>query len=294
MPETASVGGLLADATARLKAADVAETPRLDAILLLEQASGLSGDAIRSRPEAQLSPDVAAAFEALLRRRLRHEPVSKIIGRREFWSLDFVTSPDVLDPRADSETLVAGVLAAIPDRNAALRLVDFGTGSGCLLISLLHELPHATGVGIDVSPAALAIAQQNAERIGVSSRCIFRLGSWGQELTGGIEGRFDILLSNPPYIESGVVPTLEPEVADYDPLLALDGGADGLEAYRALIPDMARLAGPHAFAALEVGVGQDVAVAGLLAGAGFEGIAVLPDLGGIGRVVTGRKSVQIP
>jgi release factor glutamine methyltransferase len=171
-----------------------------------------------------------------------------------------------------------------------LRLVDFGTGSGCLLLSLLHELPNATGVGIDVSPPALAIAQDNADRLGMSSRCIFRLGSWGK----GIEGTFDVLMSNPPYIESGVVPGLEPEVADYDPLLALDGGADGLDAYRALLPDMARLAVKHAFAALEVGMGQDVAVGRLLADAGFGEIAVLPDLSGIGRVVTGRKSVQIP
>jgi release factor glutamine methyltransferase len=290
MPDAATVGGLLADATARLKAADIAETPRLDAILLLEKASGLSGDAIRSRPETALPAATAAAFEALLRRRLRHEPVSKIIGRREFWSLDFITSADVLDPRPDSETLVAGVLAAIPDRAAALRIVDFGTGSGCLLLSLLHELPNATGLGIDVSPAALEIARRNAESLGLAARTILRLGSWGK----GIAGRFDILVANPPYIESGVVPTLEPEVADYDPLLALDGGADGLDAYRALIPDMARLAQPNALAALEVGVGQDVAVGRLLADAGFGGIAVLPDLGGIGRVVTGRKSVQIP
>lgn len=289
MTDAATVGAALNAAQARLKSVGV-DTPRLDAILLLAEAGGLSEDLIRSRPETRLSPEAAAAFEALLQRRLRREPVSKIIGRREFWSLEFRTSPDVLDPRADSETLVAGVLAAIPNRNAALRIVDFGTGSGCLLLSLLHELPSATGVGIDVSPPALAVAKENAERFAMSSRCMFRLGSWGK----GIEGSFDILISNPPYIESGVVPGLEPEVADFDPLLALDGGADGLDAYRALIPDMARLAVTGAVAALEVGVGQDVAVGRLLAGAGFGEIAVLPDLGGINRVVTGRKSVQIP
>jgi release factor glutamine methyltransferase len=289
VPEAPTIGALLTAAQARLKSAGV-DTPRLDAILLLAEANAMSEDHIRGRPEAPLAPEAAASFEAMLQRRLRREPVSKIIGRREFWSLEFRTSSDVLDPRADSETLVAGVLAAIPDRAASLRLVDFGTGSGCLLLSLLHELPNATGVGIDVSPPALAIAQDNADRLGLSSRCIFRLGSWGK----GIEGTFDVLMSNPPYIESGVVPGLEPEVADYDPLLALDGGADGLDAYRALLPDMARLAVKHAFAALEVGMGQDVAVGRLLADAGFGEIAVLPDLSGIGRVVTGRKSVQIP
>lgn len=289
MPDVPTIGTQLTAAQARLKSAGV-DTPRLDAILLLAEASGLSEDQIRGRPDLPLSLAAIAAFEAMLQRRLRREPVSKIIGRREFWSLEFRTSPAVLDPRADSETLVAGVLAAIPDRRVSLRIVDFGTGSGCLLLSLLHELPNATGVAIDVSPQALAVAKDNAERLGLLPRCIFRLGSWGK----GIEGRFDILISNPPYIESGVVPGLEPEVADYDPLLALDGGADGLDAYRALIPDIARLATKDALAALEVGVGQDVAVGRLLAEAGFGEIAVLPDLGGIGRVVTGRKSVQIP
>ncbi len=289
MPDASNIGAVLLAAQTRLKSVAV-DTPRLDAILLLAEAAALSEDLIRSRPETPLSTGAVAAFEAMLQRRLRREPVSKIIGRREFWSLEFRTSPDVLDPRGDSETLVAGVLAAIPKRDAALRIVDFGTGSGCLLLSLLHELPNATGVGIDVSPPALSVAQDNAQRLGLSSRCIFRLGSWGK----GIEGSFDILISNPPYIESGVVPGLEPEVADYDPLLALDGGADGLDAYRALLPDMARLATKNAFAALEIGMGQDVAVSHLLAGAGFGEIAVLPDLSGIGRVVTGRKSVQIP
>lgn len=289
MPDASNVGAVLLAAQTRLKSAGV-DTPRLDAILLLAEAATLSEDLIRSRPEMPLTHDAVVAFEAMLQRRLRREPVSKIIGRREFWSLEFRTSSDVLDPRGDSETLVAGVLAAIPDRRVSLRIVDFGTGSGCLLLSLLHELPNATGVGIDVSPPALSVAQDNAERLGLSSRCLFRLGSWGK----GIEGTFDILISNPPYIESGVVPGLEPEVADYDPLLALDGGADGLDAYRALLPDLVRLATKDAFAALEVGMGQDVAVSHLLAGAGFGEIAVLPDLSGIGRVVTGRKSVQIP
>lgn len=290
MPEALTIGAVIAAAAERLKQADVAETPRLDAILLLSHVSGISTDRIRLAPEASITQNVASAFEVLLKRRLAHEPVSKIVGLREFWSLEFRTSRDVLDPRPDSETLVAGVLAAIPDKSAQLRLVDFGTGSGCLLLSLLHELPNASGLGIDISPAALSIAQENAQRLGLAARVNFRHGSWG----AGLDGPFDILISNPPYIESRIVPTLEPEVAQYDPLLALDGGVDGLAAYRALIPDMARLAASDAFAALEVGMGQDVAVGRLLGAAGFGPTAVLPDLGGIGRVVTGRKSVQIP
>lgn len=286
MPDSATIGALLKDASERLKQADVAETPRLDAILLLEQASGLTANSIRLNPDEALTPDTVAAFEALLQRRLAHEPVSKILGFREFWSLTFRTSRDVLDPRPDSETLVAGVLAALPDREAKLRLVDFGTGSGCLLLSLLHELPNATGLAVDLSPTALAIAKENAERLGLSGRVTFRQASWGE----GLQETFDILISNPPYIESSVVPTLEPEVSRYDPLLALDGGSDGLEAYRALAPDLARLAAPGAVVALEIGLGQDVAVSRLLAEQGIQEIAVLPDLSGIGRVVSGRKS----
>lgn len=290
MPDRLTVGAVLAAATERLKQADVAETPRLDAILLLSQVSGLTADRLRIAPETQLTQNIAAAFEVLLKRRLAREPVSKIVGVREFWSLEFRTGRDVLDPRPDSETLVAGVLAALPDRTARLRLVDFGTGSGCLLLSLLHELPNASGIGVDISPEALAVARENAQRLGLAARAQFRCASWGS----GLDETFDILISNPPYIESSVVPTLEPEVVQYDPLLALDGGADGLDAYRAVIPHMARLAVPNALAALEVGMGQDVAVGRLLGHAGFGPITVLPDLGGIGRVVTGRKSVQIP
>jgi release factor glutamine methyltransferase len=279
------IAGLLLDATRRLKVAGI-EGPRQDAVLLLSEAAGLSPDRVRLQPETALAPDIAARFEALMQRRLAREPVSQILGRREFWGLDFHVTRDVLDPRPDSETLVAGALAAISDRGAAWRIVDFGTGSGCLLLSLLHELPNATGLGVDASPAALEIARGNAEQLGLASRVDFRQGDWGT----GLEGPFDILISNPPYIESAVVPELAPEVARHEPRLALDGGADGLDAYRRLVPHMARLAAPGAFAALEIGLGQDAAVSALLAGAGFAGIVVLPDLAGVGRVVTGRKS----
>lgn len=280
------IAGLLLDATRRLKQAGI-EGPRRDAVLLLSEASGLSPDRVRLQPDTALAPDVAARFEALVQRRLAREPVSQILGRREFWGLDFHITRDVLDPRPDSETLVAGVLAAIPDRGAPLRIVDFGTGSGCLLLSLLHELPDATGLGVDASPVALAVAQGNAERLGLSGRANFRQGDWGT----GIDEPFDILISNPPYIESDVVPGLAPEVARHEPRLALDGGPDGLAAYRRLIPDLARLARLGSIAALEIGLGQDAAVSALLAEAGFAGIAVLPDLAGIGRVVIGRKSL---
>lgn len=280
----AKVGEVLASATAALKTAGI-DGPRRDAVLLLAEATGWPADRIRIDLEREIAPQAEMAFSKMLGRRLNREPVSHILGRREFWSLEFRVSPDVLDPRPDSETLVAAVLEQIAQRDASLRLVDFGTGSGCLLLALLHELPKATGLGIDRSPAALAVAAENAERLGLSSRSRFQHGDWG----AGLEETFDILISNPPYIESNAIAQLEPEVARHEPRLALDGGFDGLDAYRRLAPDLARLAAPGAIAALELGQGQDVAVAALLEASGFTEIAVKPDLAGIGRVVIARR-----
>lgn len=277
-------GALLREATARLKAAGV-DGPRRDAILLLSDASGIGADRLRIEPALEITPEAAARFAELVGRRAAREPVSHILGRREFWSLDFEVSGDVLDPRPDSETLIQAVLDEVPDRQASLRLVDFGTGSGCLLLSLLHELPAAEGLGVDRSPAALAIAQRNAAKLAMAERCAWREANWGD----GLHGAFDILISNPPYIESAAIGTLAPEVAEHEPRLALDGGADGLDAYRALMPHLVRLAAPGALIALEIGQGQEKAVAVLLAESGFGGIAGKADLGGITRVVVARK-----
>lgn len=280
----AGAGAVLAEATKRLKQAGIA-APRLDALLLLSHATGLSADRLRTDPDLEVPPAAADRFAGLLARRLDREPVSHILGHREFWSLDFRVSRDVLDPRPDSETLVAAVLEQIDDRQAALRIVDFGTGSGCLLLALLHELPRATGLGIDKSPAALAIARENVAALGLGARAALREGDWGS----GLEGRFDILIGNPPYIESGAVPDLAPEVARHEPVLALDGGSDGLDAYRRLTPDLARLAAEGALIALEIGQGQERAVAGMLTGAGLEAMGGKADLAGITRVVLARK-----
>jgi release factor glutamine methyltransferase len=280
----ARAGAVLAEATRRLKEAGI-EAPRLDALLLLSHATGFSTDRLRVDPDLELPPAGAAHFASLLARRLDREPVSHILGHREFWSLDFRVSRDVLDPRPDSETLVAAVLEQIADRRAALRVADFGTGSGCLLLALLHELPQATGLGIDKSPAALAVARENAAALGLAARATLREGDWG----GGLEGYFDILISNPPYIESGTVPDLAPEVARHEPVLALDGGADGLDAYRRLIPDLARLAAKDALVAMEIGQGQEKAVTGMFAAAGLQAMGGKADLAGITRVVLARK-----
>lgn len=241
-------GALLAAATQRLKAAGI-DGPRRDAVLLLAFSSGIAADRLRLEPAAEIPEVAAQAFAALVARRADREPVSHLTGRREFWSLPFRVSRDVLDPRADSETLIEAVLEKVVDRSSPLRIVDFGTGSGCLLLALLHELPDATGLGIDLSPAALAVASGNAADLGLAGRVRFQAGDWGV----GLEGQFDILVSNPPYIETAAIAGLEPEVARHEPMLALDGGTDGLAAYRRLVPDLARLAAPGAIAALEIG-----------------------------------------
>jgi len=278
-----SIGARLRDAVQALKAAGV-DNPRLDAVLLMGEALGLDADRVRLDQERDFQAGAEAAYAALLQRRQAREPISQILGRREFWSRDFRVTSDVLDPRPDSETLIEWVLAEAA-KDAALRIIDFGTGSGCLLLTLLAELPEATGLGVDYSEAALDVARGNAEALGLSGRAAFRQGDWGE----GIEPSFDILISNPPYIESAAIPTLQPEVARFEPRLALDGGADGLDAYRRLMPHLARLGKAGALVALEVGQGQADAVARLLGATGFAETGSRRDLGGIDRVVWARK-----
>lgn len=279
-----TVAATLRDATARLKAAGI-ETARLDAVVLLAEALGWNPDQVRLEPDSALPADAADRFAGLLRRRIAREPVSYILGRREFRSIAFRVSPAVLDPRPDTETLVEAVIARVPFRYAPLSIVDFGTGSGCILLSLLQALPNAVGLGVDLSFDALEVAKQNADRLELGRRAIFCPGNWGD----GLEGPYDLLLSNPPYIETKAIAGLAPEVAMFEPRLALDGGADGLDAYRLLIPDLARLARPGALVALEVGRDQAHAVARLLETAGLSGIETVSDLAGIPRVVIGRR-----
>lgn len=282
------IGALLRDAAQRLAAAGVEDAPR-EARLLLQAASGISPAALVAFPERSVEAAVLAAFHRLLERRERREPMAQILGLREFWSLRFRVTADTLDPRPDSETLVQAVLDRVPDRAADLRLVDFGTGTGCLLLALLHELPNATGLGVDLSAAALAVAAENARDLGLEGRATFRRGNWDE----GIAPVFDIVISNPPYIESAAIAGLQPEVARFEPRLALDGGADGLDAYRKLLPAAARLLRPGGFAAFEVGMGQaDSALAIGVAG-GLRHIATMPDLSGIPRVLVWRKGEAV-
>lgn len=281
MPET--LGSFLTAAAARLEAAGV-EAARREARLLLAQALGMSASEVFARPERLLTADEEVAAGALLERRLAGEPLSRIRGEREFWSLPFLLSPETLDPRPDSEILVEAVLRALPNRQARLSLLDFGTGSGCLLLALLSELPAASGRGVDISPEAVETAGENARRLGLSERAVFSKGDWGE----GLEGPFDIVLSNPPYIASAEIETLEPAVRLFDPLRGLDGGEDGLAAYRTLLPQARRLLKPEGLLALEMGWEQEAALTKLLKQEGFSRPSLHRDLAGRPRCLLSR------
>jgi release factor glutamine methyltransferase len=275
-----SVASSLDRAAALLGAAGV-EQPRRDARLLLAEALGGRPELVTGYPERPLEPSQASRFRALVGRRAAREPVSRILGRREFWSLDLRVNADVLDPRPESETVVEAVLGRIDDREAPVRILDLGTGSGCLLLALLSELPRARGLGVDISPAALAVARENARRLGLSARAAFGQGDWAQ----GLPGSWQAIVSNPPYIMDTEIADLAPEVARYDPELALSGGPDGLAAYRSLAPQVARLLAPGGILAVEVGAGQAGEVARLLEAAGLAGLDRMRDLAGQERCV---------
>lgn len=231
-------------------------------------------------------PAVVASLRGLTARRVQREPMAYILGEREFWGLAFRVSPAVLVPRPDSETVIEATLALLPERERAWRFLDLGLGSGCLLLTLLHLYPAATGVGLEASPEALAVARANAEALGVAARADLRPGDW--RLPGWTEGLgpVDLLVSNPPYIEAATVPTLMPEVSRHEPLLALDGGPDGLDAYRAIAAGAPRLVAPGGRVLLEGGEGQAPDIAGIFVAAGFVAEAPWKDLSGIERVVS--------
>jgi release factor glutamine methyltransferase len=217
---------------------------------------------------------------AIIRRRLSGEPLSRILGVREFWGLPFELSADTLDPRPDTETLIEAVLERYRD-TPPRRILDIGTGSGCILIALLHEFPQAMGVGTDLSAGAVEMARRNTLSNGVSDRASFIQTCW----TKGVEGPFDLILSNPPYIPTGVIPNLAPEVKNHDPILALDGGEDGLGAYKVIIKEIKNLLAPGGRIFLETGFDQAGQVARLVAEHGATPERIIPDLGGNPRVV---------
>lgn len=281
-----SVEALLAAGAAALAPAGI-ERPRFEARVLLEAATGWSRTALLAVPERPVAASDEERYRGWLDRRAGREPIAYILGRAEFWSLTFAVGPGVLVPRPATETLVEAALRAFPDRGRPLRILDLGVGSGCLLLTLLHHLGNARGVGIDTSDRALAYARLNADRLGVEARAELRAADWH----AGLEGSFDIVVANPPYIPSAEIAALQPEVSRYEPRAALDGGADGLDAYRAICPALPALLDPDGSAFLEIGAGQEPEVAPI-AMAGMGGLTVHRDLAGIARCLELRPWVM--
>jgi release factor glutamine methyltransferase len=271
-------------ARARLEGAGV-DSPVIDARLLLEAAAGASRTDIIMEPRRPITPEQAATLNDYVERRARREPVSRILGRKGFWKIALSVTPDVLTPRPDTEVIVDLALKAFPEERA-FNMADLGVGSGAILLSVLAERPAARGLGTDVSLEALAVARENAANLDLNERAALLRTSWADGLE---DGGFDLVVSNPPYIRSAEIETLEPEVRDHEPRLALDGGPDGLEAYRLLAPEVMRLLKPGGLFAVEIGHDQAQEVRTLFEEAGGWGVHVVKDLSDRERVVTGEK-----
>jgi release factor glutamine methyltransferase len=264
------------------------ETPELDARLLMAHALALDHTGLATHAHRRLSITEAGDIAALAARRLAREPVARILGRKEFWGLPLRLNAETLVPRPETETVVEAALAALDRdgaRSRALRVADLGTGSGALMLAFISELPAGIGIGTDLSAAALACARDNAATLGFAARTAFVACDYGAALAG----RFDLVVANPPYVARNEVAALAPEVRDFDPLRALDGGIDGLDAYRAIVADARRLLTPGGTLVLELGAGMATAVTALLGAAGL-GLAGPPrhDLAGVARALVAR------
>ena len=280
-----TISDALAAGSLRLKRAGV-ENPTLDARLLLMHALSFSREALVANQKNPVTEELLYAYDQLLDRREKHEPISHITGGREFWSITFEVTKDTLDPRADSETIIEAVLEAIPEHEKPLSILDIGTGTGCLLIALLVEYPQSTGLGIDISEKALAVARRNAGRIINSPRIRLEQGEWAQN----VKETFDVIISNPPYIPEADIASLATEVKQFEPHLALSGGDDGLNAYRALAPQLSRMLNEGGIAVLEIGKGQEAAVRNIMACEGLMPISEKRDLANIIRTITFKRS----
>lgn len=277
-------------ARARLEEAGL-QGPVIDARLLVEAAAEATRADIVTDPYRELTAAQEATLEDYLTRRIRREPVSHILGRKGFWKIMLSVTPDVLTPRPDTETVVEYSLREFPE-HAAWRVLDLGVGSGAILLALLAERPASKGLGVDVSEEALAVARDNAASLGLANRAAFLRGDW----TAGLaDGEFDLVVSNPPYIADHVIPTLEPEVKDHEPHLALSGGADGLDHYRTLAPEILRVLKPGGRFAVEIGFDQKEAVEALFRDAGAVFVTTIKDLADRDRVVAGeKKALETP
>jgi release factor glutamine methyltransferase len=268
----------------RLQAADI-DSPAIDARLLLEAATGATRLEIVTDPYREVTAAQTEVLDSYVERRLRREPVSRILGRKAFWKIMLQVSPHVLSPRPESEVIVDHVLRAFPE-GMAFDLLDLGVGSGAIMLAILAERPAARAVGIDISEEAIAVARENASNLDLNNRVAFLRGDW---TSGLADGAYDVVVSNPPYIESEVIDTLDPEVREHDPRLALDGGPDGLDPYRAMASEILRVLKPGGPFFLEIGASQKDAVEALMREAGAEGVVTVRDLSDRDRVVTGYK-----
>lgn len=267
--------GAIAAASARLQAAGVPEAEG-DARRLYRWAAGLDGAALAAGLRDPAGAEELERFEAAVAARARRVPVSQITGRRAFWGREFIVTADVLDPRPETETLIAAALEGPP----AARVLDLGTGSGCILLTLLAEWPAAAGLGIDASADALGVARQNAAALGLAGRAAFREGDW----LDGVEGRFDLVVSNPPYVAEAEIAGLAPEVRDHEPRAALTPGGDGLGAYRRIAPGLGAVLAPGGRFLAEIGAAQGEEVCDIFAAQGF-GVSLQRDFDGRPRCI---------
>ncbi len=286
MTSGVTLGAAYRDATRRLAESGI-ETARLDARILVSFALGGPPTLVLTEPDRSLSGPESARLASLVDRRESREPLAHIIEAKEFWSLPFRVGPDTLIPRPDSETLIEAVLKHFPDRGKSYAILDFGTGSGCLLLSLLSEYGQALGTGVDISDKALNVAKANGELLGLSDRASFVRSDWGDE---NLQGRYDIIVSNPPYIPDANIEGLAPEVAAFEPRLALSGGEDGLMCYRALAPRLSSRLAKGGLAFLEIGEGMGGDVSSILREHGLKTLESIEDLSGLVRcMVVGEE-----
>ncbi|MCG8507666.1 MAG: peptide chain release factor N(5)-glutamine methyltransferase [Rhodospirillales bacterium] len=291
MTSPPTLGGLVDQAARRLKSAGI-DGARLDARLIVGHAARLEPAALLARSAEMAGADVVDHVEEMVKRRENRQPMAQILGQREFWSLPFRVTRDTLIPRPDSETLIIAALdwaERAERKERALRVLDLGTGTGCLLLSLLSEWPAATGIGVDVDPAVIEVAGQNARDLELSDRARFVCTDWGD----GLDEFFDVVISNPPYVPEGDLDGLEPDVVDFEPRLALCGGADGLDAYRALSARIGRFLAPGGAVFLEIGFGQASGVADIMTVSGFGIFARRRDLGGVVRCLAMARHAPV-
>ena len=277
-----TIGALLDELSGLLADADI-DAPRKEARLIVQHVTGLDTARIIGDPDKNLGKDDIRQIRDLAARRSRSEPLAQITGAKEFWSLPFTVSPDTLIPRPDSECLIEAALEHIPDINQSLRILDLGVGSGCLLLSLLKELPLAWGLGIDLNPDTITTAQRNAGALNLEDRATFLCGHWGDSLSPIENRKFDLVICNPPYVTESEWRELDKDVRLYEPRLALVGGSDGLKAYRAISAQLGMYLALQGIAIIEMGFGQHVDIKHIFEGAGHSILGVRQDLSDVER-----------